>query len=110
MGKGIKERISILEEGMELIGHNVDHLIDGQPLKSISHPLLSKESLETMEIELPDDPWRHRSEGMRCRTCMWYVDKEQAQTDQGRCRRHAPAMGGYPVVVANDWCGDHRLA
>lgn len=27
----------------------------------------------------------------------------------GRCRRHAPTMGGYPVVFGHDWCGDHRL-
>jgi hypothetical protein len=27
----------------------------------------------------------------------------------GRCRKHAPTMGGYPVVYTNDWCGDHKL-
>jgi len=27
----------------------------------------------------------------------------------GRCRRHAPSMGGYPVVYPADWCGDHRI-
>jgi hypothetical protein len=64
------------------------------------------------------DPWKHRSQGMRCKTCMWFnpkapqpVDGPQnpAAYDVGRCRRHAPTMGGYPVVFVNDWCGDHRL-
>ncbi|MGD9676509.1 MAG: hypothetical protein AB7V19_07490 [Candidatus Bipolaricaulia bacterium] len=72
------------------------------------------------------DPWKHRSQGMRCRTCMWYVPKEnfdqrardylKVREDQpipptpGRCRRHAPTMNGYPVVFESDWCGDHKLA
>jgi hypothetical protein len=50
---------------------------------------------------------------------MWFVPKVtivQGTIDTpnpvyniGRCRRHAPSMGGYPVVFVNDWCGDHRL-
>lgn len=55
----------------------------------------------------PLDPWEHRSERMRCRTCMWFVEKKG---EIGRCRRHAPTMGGYPVVLTSDWCGDHRLS
>jgi hypothetical protein len=63
------------------------------------------------------DPWKHRSAGMRCQTCMWFVAKAPAARAQGisdekivgRCRRHAPTMGGYPVVFTTDWCGDHRL-
>lgn len=60
------------------------------------------------------DPWKHRSAGMRCQTCMWFAEKyTETQPDVrgniGRCRRHAPSMGGYPVVFATDWCGDHRL-
>ena len=27
----------------------------------------------------------------------------------GRCRRHAPTMGGFPAVFEQDWCGDHKL-
>jgi hypothetical protein len=57
---------------------------------------------------------------MRCKTCIWYVEKETqrigtSESDVnplkvvGRCRRHAPTMGGYPVVFVNDWCGDHRI-
>jgi hypothetical protein len=62
------------------------------------------------------DPWRHRSAGMRCQTCMWFVRKEPEgligsikATEVGRCRRHAPSMNGYPVVYMTDWCGDHRI-
>ena len=59
------------------------------------------------------DPWKHRSDGMRCRTCIWFVPKTTQllgeASEIGRCRRHAPTMGGYPVVYVTDWCGDHRL-
>ena len=55
------------------------------------------------------DPWKHRSAGMKCETCMWYVLKEGTLVGIGRCRRHAPTMNGYPVVFHNDWCGDHKL-
>lgn len=64
----------------------------------------------------PADPWKHRSAGMRCRTCLWFVEKNPSGLVSkaeapvvGRCRRHAPTMGGYPVVYQTDWCGDHRL-
>lgn len=53
------------------------------------------------------DPWEHRTIGLRCATCMWFVQKP---TGDGRCRRHAPTMGGYPVVMPDDWCGDHRIS
>lgn len=64
------------------------------------------------------DPWVHRSKGMRCRTCIWFVEKQSIinrnpdttpETIVGRCRRHAPTMNGYPVVYMTDWCGDHRI-
>lgn len=57
------------------------------------------------------DLWAHRSEGMRCRTCMWYCPKMVLEVRKrvGRCRRHAPTMSGYPVVYDSDWCGDHKL-
>lgn len=60
----------------------------------------------------PADPWVHRSSGMRCRTCMFYARKESdrpTMAEVGRCRRHAPTMGGYPAVFPSDWCGDHKL-
>ena len=58
-----------------------------------------------------DDPWKHRSAGMRCASCMWFVRKDP-ETDKstiGRCRKRAPTMDGYPVVFETDWCGDHKL-
>jgi hypothetical protein len=60
------------------------------------------------------DPWIHRSSGMRCRTCIFYVEKVRerdgmTEAPLGRCRRHAPTMNGYPVVFPTDWCGDHKL-
>ena len=65
------------------------------------------------------DQWKHRSKGMKCGTCIWFVKKEGdpqiLQKDEdtrgqiGRCRRHAPTMNGFPVVFEADWCGDHRL-
>ena len=66
---------------------------------------------------LMNDPWKHRSDGMKCKTCMWFcpkertiqVDPEVKVVDLGRCRRRAPTMNGYPVVFVNDWCGDHKL-
>lgn len=62
---------------------------------------------------MSNDPWKHRSAGMQCRTCMWSVMKEPsgvtARPAIGRCRRHAPTMNGYPVVYESDWCGDHKL-
>lgn len=58
------------------------------------------------------DPWKHRSDGMQCSTCIWYVAKNGPMGVQeiGRCRRHAPTMSGYPVVFPIDWCGDHKLS
>jgi len=74
------------------------------------------------------DKWSHRSDNMRCKTCMWFVPKpKEPETrammpggalstgigsliyDIGRCRRHAPTMSGFPVVFVNDFCGDHKL-
>jgi hypothetical protein len=64
------------------------------------------------------DPWIHRSSGMRCQTCIWFVEKSRTiihnpqiapEKIVGRCRRHAPTMNGYPVVYMTDWCGDHRI-
>lgn len=59
------------------------------------------------------DPWKHRSAGMTCSTCMWFAPKASERLGErsfiGRCRRHAPTMNGYPVVYTTDWCGDHKL-
>ena len=53
------------------------------------------------------DNWRHRSENMKCHTCMWFIRKDG--TALGRCRKHAPTLGGWPAVFESDWCGDHKL-
>jgi len=61
------------------------------------------------------DKWIHRSNQMKCQSCMWFsikaqdADKPVVSTPLGRCRRHAPTMNGYPVVFLEDWCGDHKL-
>lgn len=62
----------------------------------------------------PSDRWAHRSQKMRCETCMWFVVKFGGKpvdrlAELGRCRRHAPTMTGYPAVFSGDWCGDHKL-
>src|SRR5690606_24190783 len=57
------------------------------------------------DLQRQDDPWIHRSKGMKCKTCMWFVpkvvpksgvlgQKEPETYDLGRCRRHAPTMSG----------------
>lgn len=64
------------------------------------------------EKRADEDPWKHRAEGMKCHSCMWYVakaDSPENELERGRCRRRAPTMNGYPVVFVNDWCGDHKL-
>ena len=60
----------------------------------------------------PRDLWEHRSEHMRCQSCMWWVPKggtQEGQVTIGRCRRHAPTMSGYPATFPGDWCGDHKV-
>ena len=66
-----------------------------------------------------EDPWKHRSSGMKCGGCMWFVVKPATDTNTtkpldsrgelGRCRRHAPTMTGLPAVFTSDWCGEHKL-
>jgi len=66
---------------------------------------------------MSEDPWKHRSAGMKCSTCIWFVEKpvsyevppDKVSRIFGRCRRHAPTMNGYPAVFGDDWCGDHKL-
>lgn len=77
-------------------------------------PQVNPENISTTNIGQKNlDPWAHRSDGMRCGTCIWYVKKVLrpglGESSIGRCRRHAPTMNGYPVVYMTDWCGDHRL-
>jgi hypothetical protein len=75
----------------------------------------AKEPAQCNTSSVAPDQWVHRSAGMRCRTCMWFVPKHGTQPlradqdDLGRCRRHAPAMNGWPVMFESDYCGDHKL-
>ena len=62
------------------------------------------------------DNWIHRADNMGCATCMYFVEKVTAPTDEeeansciGRCKRHAPTLGGWPAVFRTDWCGDHKI-
>jgi hypothetical protein len=77
-------------------------------IKVVGGSIVSHETKEAVV-----DNWRHRCDGMRCMTCMWFVEKavktEVQHTRVGRCRRHAPTMSGWPVMFASDWCGDHKL-
>ena len=75
-----------------------------------------------------EDNWKHRSKGMRCKACMYFVGKPimdlveavddsakeigvmlEAGRRLGRCRKHAPTLNGWPAVFSDDWCGDHKL-
>ncbi len=72
---------------------------------------------------MTEDNWKQRSVGMKCLSCMWFVEKmrrpkrvpgpqEEEEADRepfGRCRRRAPTMNGYPAVFGTDWCGDHKM-
>lgn len=75
-----------------------------------------KEEEEVEDFPLKQvDPWIHRADNMRCKTCMWFVRKEKTgptypgSPEIGRCRRHAPTFNGFPAVFEKDWCGDHRI-
>lgn len=47
---------------------------------------------------LSNDPWKHRSQNMRCKTCMWFVAKGN-KPEFGRCRRHAPVTQRYSGLI-----------
>ncbi len=57
------------------------------------------------------DNWINKSAGMLCQTCMYFVPKadEGESVQIGRCRKHAPTLDGWPVMMISDWCGDHKL-
>ena len=64
--------------------------------------------------EPPEDNWDHQSGTWICGTCMWYKPKGSFRTGEtlslGRCKRHAPTLGGFPAVYSCDTaCGDHKL-
>lgn len=69
----------------------------------------TSDTSKPVENTVSKDPWIHRSDGMLCKSCMWFIEKAGFTPGVGRCRRHAPTMNGYPVVFKSDWCGDHKL-
>lgn len=72
-----------------------------------------KEGWEKDKLKTPSDRWgAGKALNMRCRTCRFWVEKEGLYRDPklGRCRRHAPTLGGWPAVFEDDWCGDHKLS
>lgn len=66
------------------------------------------------------DRWDRKTD-FGCRSCMYYVPKAEQEVQSspekkpskgtieiGRCRHNAPTLKGYPVVFADDWCGQHK--
>ncbi len=48
----------------------------------------------------------------KCDTCWWYGEKREDNvlTIAGKCRRHAPTIEGFPIVLATDIaCGDYKI-
>lgn len=75
--------------------------------KSQINPIPSRECYDDGKKDvMNNDLWKHKSTGMVCSTCMYYVIKADTV---GRCRRNAPTMNGYPVVFNNNWCGNHKI-
>jgi hypothetical protein len=97
------------------LGMNVVHTEKDDPL--LKPPVDIRDTPDKPSDVLPDDPWAHRAAGMRCSTCVSYVEKLNHSGAAsltiypviGRCRKHAPTLNGYPVVYPTDWCGDHKL-
>lgn len=54
-----------------------------------------------------NDNWAHRGDRMKCKTCMFYVEKGDGRI--GRCRESSPTLKGFPAVYPDDWCGAHKL-
>jgi hypothetical protein len=52
------------------------------------------------------DNWKNRSIEMLCKTCLYYVPKNEII---GRCRFNPPTLKGFIPVYPIDWCGQHRL-
>jgi hypothetical protein len=52
------------------------------------------------------DNWKDKST-LVCKTCIYFVEK---MCDVGRCRFNPPVVvNGWPVVMEDDWCGQHKL-
>ena len=114
----------------ELLGIDRERLENETPLQDAYNRIQKAQE----RLKMKEDNWAGRSQGMRCATCIWWVEKapqpimrhkiyplenmrvEEVPMNQadrragiGRCRRHAPTMSGFPVVYESDWCGDHKI-
>lgn len=83
--------------------------------RNATPPKTATEVMKRPHYEAVADNSGHRGAKIRCRTCIWFVGKENPYSDPlspqmfGRCRRHAPTLGGWAPVHGSDWCGDHEL-
>ena len=61
------------------------------------------------------DNWALRNKTMVCLNCIHFLlkktdlDPKTYPGSVGRCRRHAPTLQGFPVVMETDRCGDFKL-
>lgn len=61
------------------------------------------------------DNWANRRKGRCCKKCIHFAEKPAPEDERthaivGRCRRRAPVTEiGWPVVYADDWCGEFKL-
>ncbi len=104
-----------LDERMEMDRLDIPAFLRRDPDANLADHLQPelKTDAKANEVHI-DDPWVHRTAGMRCRTCVFYVPKVPGDEltpgrELGRCRRSAPTMKGFPAVFPADWCGEHRL-
>ena len=105
-------KYNVPEEGKALDSFQVQF----PGLGNMVDELIEKQALRDNALKHDDNPWKHRSTGMRCRTCMYFVEKARSDTNPenkentlGRCRRNAPTMSGWPAVFVTDWCGQMKL-
>jgi hypothetical protein len=114
--------------------HAGDRAWETEPTRHVAERRAAAAATDEVLRDTSRDPWAHRSAGLRCDTCMWYVAKQRQsvarihETDSkgnpigagepfptlsvgtiGRCRRRSPTISGYPGVYPTDWCGDHKL-
>jgi len=62
----------------------------------------------TSAKEYAKNPWDSLT-GYCCATCRHAVPGANIP-NEGRCRRNAPTMDGYPVVMLDsDFCGQHKI-